>query len=321
MQSKRIAALVLALVMACTTAIPAFAAPASPRILSEQAWTILENCGNFLDTNGPARLRIKAAKNPVYGSPVELSITAEPEDTQFIGVVIGTKGMAEGYVGLILPEKVRILLELIPLPSSMAVNPNARGEFNLYQYIKQLIDGNDAEVLIRVAEELTGIIEILQYYAPSLTDVVEGMKTALNLIRFYLPATMATRIYLDEQPTDSGSYLVGAVTLGSSLFNNAGLASIKVARKSEGVRMYWTQQTPATMTVAEAAAFDFSAVTEDNGTIVENSIVSYTYKNKPGTPRYNSDVPPTEPGEYTQTAVLGGNYQADNISREFRIVE
>ena len=192
--------------------------------------------------------------------------------------------------------------------------------FNLYQYLKQLIDGSDADVLLRVAEELTSVMDVLQYYMPSLGDFVTSMKQVLKLIRWVLPDNMATRIYLDEQPTDSGTYMAGAVTLGDDQLNTAGLASIKVARKSEGVRMYWTEQTPEVMTVEQAKAFNFSAVTEDNGTIVENSKVSYVYKNKPGTPKYNSSVPPTEPGEYSQTAELGGNYKADNIARSFKIV-
>ena len=315
MQSKRIFSLVLAVVLACTAASPAFAA--TSRTVN---FPIRWNQQQLGEENTVASIRITAAKNAVYGSPIDLTITAEPAETQYIAVVIGTGGEAKGFVTLLLPEKVRILLELIPLPASMAANVEKAGNFNLYQYLKQLIDGSDADVLLRVAEELTAVMDVLKYYMPSLSDFVTSMRQALNLIRRFLPASMATRIYLDEQPTDSGNYLAGAVTLGDDQLNTAGLATISVARKSAGVRMYWTDQTPAAMTVEEAKAFDFSAVTEDNGTIVQNSKVSYVYKNKQGTARYQSDVPPTEPGEYTQTAELGGNYKAEKISRSFKIV-
>lgn len=315
MQSKRIISLVLAVVLACTAASPAFAA-ASKTV----TFPILWNQQQLGEENVVATIKITAAKNAVYGSPLDLTITADPADTQYIAVVIGTGGEAKGFVTLILPEKVRILLELIPLPASMSASVERAANFNLYQYLKQLIDGSDADVLLRVAEELTSVMDVLQYYMPSLGDFVTSMKQVLKLIRWVLPDNMATRIYLDEQPTDSGTYIAGAVTLGDDQLNTAGLASIKVARKSEGVRMYWTEQTPEVMTVEQAKTFNFSAVTEDNGTIVENSKVSYVYKNKPGTPKYNSSVPPTEPGEYSQTAELGGNYKADNIARSFKIV-
>lgn len=315
MQSKRILSLVLAVVLACTAASPAFAA-ASKTLNIPIRW----NQQQLGEENVVASIKITAAKNAVYGSPIDLNITAEPADTQYIAVVIGTGGEAKGYVTLLLPEKVRILLELIPLPASMAANVEKASNFNLYEYLKQLIDGSDADVLLRVAEELTAVMDVLKYYMPSLSDFVTSMKQALNLIRWVLPDSMATRIYLDEQPTDSGNYVAGAVTLGDDQLNTAGLATIKVARKSQGVRMYWTEQTPEVMTVEQAQAFNFSAVTEDNGTIVENSKVSYVYKNKRGTAKYESDVPPTEPGEYTQTAVLGGNYKAEDISRSFKIV-
>lgn len=315
MQSKRIISLVLAVVLACTAASPAFAA-ASKTLNIPIRW----NQQQLEDENAVASIKITAAKNAVYGSPIDLTITAEPADTQYIAVVIGTGGEAKGFVTLLLPEKVRILLELIPLPASMAANVEKASNFNLYEYLKQLIDGSDADVLLRVAEELTAVMDVLKYYMPSLNDFVTSMRQALNLIRWVLPDSMATRIYLDEQPTDSGNYVAGAVTLGDDQLNTAGLATIKVARKSQGVRMYWAEQTPEVMTVEQAQAFNFSAVTEDNGTIVENSKVSYVYKNKRGTAKYESDVPPTEPGEYTQTAVLGGNYKAEDIARSFKIV-
>src|SRR5699024_8527362 len=174
---------------------------------------ILWNQQQLGEENVVATIKITAAKNAVYGSPLDLTITADPADTQYIAVVIGTGGEAKGFVTLLLPEKVRILLELIPLPASMSADPANTRDFNLYRYLKQLIDGNDVSVLIRVAEELTSLMEILQYYVPALQDIVTGMRSALTLIRRYLPEDLVTHIYVDEQPEDAGNYVAGAVTL------------------------------------------------------------------------------------------------------------
>ena len=314
MLRKRIAALALAAVMACTSAAPALAAGTSAPAAQPLA-----------EENALVAIRIEATDNAVYGQPFEVSIRATPEDTQYIAVVLGISGQAKGFVTLLLPEKVRILLELIPLPASMSADPANTRDFNLYRYLKQLIDGNDVTVLLRVAEELTALMEILQYYAPALTDVVNGMNDVLTLIRRYLPEGLVTHIYLDEQPVDAGNYVAGAVTLSRGDMNTGGLAIFKVAQKSEGVRQYWAQETPETMTAEEARNFNFAAVVEVDGAVVQNPVVTYTYRRVDGL--FNglfassSNEVPTEPGRYVQTAVVGGNYTTQNISRTFTIAE
>ena len=313
MLKKRIAALAMAVVMTCTAAAPALAAAPAPQALGVQ------------EDNALVAIRIEATDNAVYGSPVNVTIRATPEDTQYIAVVLGISGQAKGFVTLLLPEKVRILLELIPLPASMSADPANTRDFNLYRYLKQLIDGNDVTVLLRVAEELTALMEILQYYAPALTDVVNGMNDVLTLSRRYLPEGLVTHIYLDEQPVDAGNYVAGAVTLSRGDTNPGGLASFQVAQKSEGVRQYWAQETPETMTAEEARNFNFAAVVEVDGAVVQDPVVTYTYRRTDGL--FNglfassSNEVPTEPGRYVQTAVVGGNYTTQNISRTFTIAE
>ena len=313
MLKKRIAALAMAVVMTCTAAAPALAAAPAPQALGVQ------------EDNALVAIRIEATDNAVYGSPVNVTIRATPEDTQYIAVVLGISGQAKGFVTLLLPEKVRILLELIPLPASMSADPANTRDFNLYRYLKQLIDGNDVTVLLRVTEELTALMEILQYYAPALTDVVNGMNDVLTLIRRYLPEGLVTHIYLDEQPVDAGNYVAGAVTLSRGDMNTGGLAIFKVAQKSEGVRQYWAQETPETMTAEEARNFNFAAVVEVDGAVVQDPVVTYTYRRTDGL--FNglfassSNEVPTEPGRYVQTAVVGGNYTTQNISRTFTIAE
>ena len=313
MLKKRIAALALAAVMACTSAAPALAAGTSAPAAQPLA-----------EENALVAIRIEATDNAVYGQPFEVSIRATPEDTQYIAVVLGVSGQAKGFVTLLLPEKVRILLELIPLPASMSADPANTRDFNLYRYLKQLIDATYVSVRLRVAEELTSLMEILQSYVPALQDIATGMRSALTLIRRYLPEDLVTHIYVDEQPVDAGNYVAGAVTLSRDDVNTGGFAFFKIAPKSAGVRQYWSQQTPASMTVEAARNFDFSAVVEVDGAVLQDPVVTYTYKKKGGLLGLGgttSTEPPTEPGEYTQTAVVGGNYSAQNISRTFVIAE
>ncbi len=314
MKAKRMISLLLA-VMFCLSvaATPAFAAAAGPESAAPVS-TELE------PQNDVVSIRLTASGELVYGGPFTLSVETRPADTQYIGVIMGTKGEAKGYVTLVLSDKIRTLLKMVPLPRKMSQTPDQAEEFNVYQYIKQLIDGNDVEVLLRVADEAVSVMDVLKFYIPTLKDVSNGLKLALDMIRKFMPKGMMTRIYLDEQPTEAGSYVAGAVALESGDMNTAGMAFFTIKPKTEGVRLYWANELPASMTVEEAAAFDPAAVLDDNGTVIPDAKITYTYKDSDGgwlSDLFGStqDGFPTQPGRYTETATVSGNYSCTKITR------
>ena len=235
-------------------------------------------------------------------------------DVILIGVVLGIKGEAKGYVTLVLSDKLRTLLKMIPLPRKMSKTPDQVEEFNVYAYVKQLIDGNDVSVLLGVADEVVKVMDTLKFYIPTLKDMSMGLKLSLELIRRYLPEGAFSRIYLDEQPVDSGSYVAGAVALESGDLNTAGAAMFKIKPKTEGVRLYWAEDLPAGMTLAEAEAHNVGALLESDGVVVDNAKVTCTYKKK-GLFSSKSTEFPTQPGIYTQTATVSGNYSCEKITR------
>ena len=294
MKAKRLLSLLLAAVLMGSVAVtPALAASAQLPAASV----------SVDEANGPVSIRLTASGELVYGSPFELIVDTRPAETQYLGVVLGVKGEAKGYVTLVFSDKIRTLLKLIPLPRKMSATPDQTEEFNLYAYIKQLIDGNDVEVLLRVADEVAAVMDTLQFYIPTIKDVSTGLRLSLEMIRKYLPAGSMSRIYVDEQPTDAG-------------INTAGVAMFKIKPKTAGVRVYWAQEAPASMTLAEAAAFNSAAVVESDGQVVANGKVTYTYKKKGGF--FGSTTLsgfPTEPGTYTEIAQAAGNYSSEKISR------
>ena len=149
---------------------------------------------------------------------------------------------------------------------------------------------------------------------PTIDQVSNGLRLALNLIRKYLPEGAFSRIYLDEQPVDAGNYVAGALALESSDMNTAGFAMFRIKPKSEGVRAYWAQELPASMTAEEVQNYYLAAVVESDGQVVPEGKVTYTYK-KPGLFSRTYDTLPAEPGEYVQTAAVGGPNSCDKISR------
>ena len=307
MKAKRMLSLLLTAALMLSMVTPVLAASAETE-LPRASQTRME------ETNEVVSIRLQAAGKLVYGSPFELSVVTRPADAQYIGVVLGIKGEAKGYVTLVLSDKLRTLLKMIPLPRKMSKTPDQVEEFNVYAYVKQLIDGNDVSVLLGVADEVVKVMDTLKFYIPTLKDMSMGLKLSLELIRRYLPEGAFSRIYLDEQPVDSGSYVAGAVALESGDLNTAGVAMFRIKPKTEGVRTYWAQEVPDTMTVEEAQNYDLSAVLEVDGQPVPEGKISYTYK-KGGWFGSKSDTLPTQPGEYVQTATVGGNYSCEKITR------
>lgn len=305
MKTKRLIAFILAVVFTLSAAAtPALAAaaeqPVSALVLEEE--------------NDIISIRIQATGELVYGSPYQLEVKTKPENAQYIGVVMGIDGEAKGYVSLMLSDKIRILLKMIPLPKKMSKTPDQTEEFNVYSYLKQLIDGNDVSVLLRVADEAVSVMDVLHFYVPTIDKVSGGLKLALQLIRRFLPEGVFSRIYLDEQPFDSGKYIAGAVALESGDINTAGVAMFRIKPKTTGVRMYWAQEVPDSMTLAESKNIRFAAVLESDGAVADNAKITYTYKKKELFGATYNEVP-TQPGTYTQTAKVSGNYSCSKISR------
>ena len=306
MKAKRMLSLLLTAALMLSMMTPAFAAAAQTELpLASQ--TQME------ETNEAVSIRLQATGKLVYGSPFELSVVTRPADVQYIGVVLGVKGEAKGYVTLVLSDKLRTLLKMIPLPRKMSKTPDQVEEFNVYAYVKQLIDGNDVGVLLSVADEVVKVMDALKFYIPTLKDMLLGLKLSLEMIRRYLPEGVFSRIYLDEQPVDSGRYIAGAVALQSGDLNTAGVAMFRIKPKTEGVRLYWAEELPA-VTLAEAEAHNTGALLESDGVVANDAKVTYTYKKK-GLLSSKSTEFPTEPGTYIQTAQATGNYSCEKITR------
>lgn len=315
-KTKRVLSLLLAAILSLSIlATPAMAATAPDDTVTPAGTETAAE-----EQNDVVSIRLTASGDLTYGSPFTLSVETRPADTQYIGVVIGTSGEAKGYVALVLSDKIRTLLKMIPLPRKMSKTPDQEEEFNVYAYLKQLIDGNDVEVLLRVADEAVSVMDVLKFYVPTLKDVSTGLKLAVDLIRKFMPKDVATRIYLDEQPVDAGNYIAGSVALESGDINTAGVAMFRIKPKTEGVRLYWASDLPESMTSAEAAAFNGAAVLDDNGTIIPDAKVSCTYQAGDGSFLSNlfnrkTDTFPTEPGTYIETATVSGNYSCTKIQR------
>ena len=308
MKTRRLLSFVLAVVFLLSAA-------ATPAFAAARTDPLSETASVSADENDIISVRIKAAGDLTYGSDYQLMVQTTPADAQYIGVVMGVGGEAKGYVTLVLSDKIRTLLKMIPLPKKMSATPDQEEEFNVYSYLKQLIDGNDVSVLLRIGDEAVSVMNILHFYVPTIDKVANSMKLALELIRKYLPESAFTNIYLDEQPFDSGSYIAGAVALEEGDMNSAGVAAFKIKPKTAGVSVHWAADLPSALTAEELKNADRAAVLVSDGQNVEKAKITYTYKKKGFLFDQTCDGLPTEPGTYTEIAEVGGNYSCEKITR------
>lgn len=318
MRYKKLAALLLAIMLAfCTAMGPAYAA--APQLPAAENAAALAEENEIVKL--PVSVVMRVNKGAAYGESCGLTVTTDPENVQYVGVAVGMSGPAKGCVSVLLPEKVRILLKLIPLPRAMAsdsLTQDEKDSFNVYEYIKQLIDGREVEELLKVAEEIAVLLEALEYYVPDLKGLGGGIKNVVDLANTYIPDDLTTRVYLDEEPREAGRYVMGALTVDSRYVNTSILKTFTIRPKTDGVWAGWSAEAPAAMTAAEAAQFDFSARVYDNGTEAADT-VEYTYTGWSGWRYYKSSEPPTQPGRYTQSAAADGNYKTAEIRRSFQI--
>jgi hypothetical protein len=315
MAHKRITAWLLAAALA----VAMLAAPAAALAPGAEALPTAQQEENALFTPS-ASISLTTYGSVPYGSACGITITTSPASVQYIGAAVGISGAAQGTVYILLPEKVRILLKLIPLPSAMASNENAEGVFSVYDYAKQLIDGQSVSELLKVAEEIAVLLDALDYYLPDLNGVADGIKNVIELVNTWMPGSVETCVWLDEEPAQAGRYLVGAMTLDPNYSTATAVSSLEIQQKSEGVQARWSAELPATLTQAQAAQFDFSAVVQD-GSTTQADTMTYLYTGWSGWWFYYSATPPTAPGSYTQRASANGNYKTGEIRRSFTITE
>ena len=216
---KRFAVLLLALAMAVCCAMPAFAAGTievteDVSVSDDYDWTRFKgqnvainvyNWGEYISNGSDDSVDVVAAFEKLTGIKVNYT-TFDSNESMYAKL---KSGEANGYVTLVLSDKIRTLLKMIPLPKKMSKTPDQAEEFNVYSYLKQLIDGNDVSVLLRVADEAVSVMDVLHFYVPTIDQVSNGLRLALNLIRKYLPEGAFSRIYLDEQPVDGAVHSTG----------------------------------------------------------------------------------------------------------------
>ena len=116
MKAKRLLSLLLTAALMLSMMTPVLAASAETE-LPRASQTRLE------ETNEVVSIRLQATGKLVYGSPVRAVGSHPPGGRAVYRRGAGHQGRSKGYVTLVLSDKLRTLLKMIPLPRKMSKTP------------------------------------------------------------------------------------------------------------------------------------------------------------------------------------------------------
>lgn len=272
-----------------------------------------------------AKVSVKVSNSVVkYGEKKDVVVTTNPGGVDYITVIGGMDAYVSGFVSIDVPESTK---------NAMRIKDPITGTvlFDAYDMLSKLIgDGVSAQNFVSIIGQINDMVK-----DNPIIDAAAGIAgfdiTTLNQVIDILTKlpSMNVTITLGNTPKNAGVYLVGAFVSDSHYQTAVGFGTYTVMRKSiitsSKISLGFINKLPGkSMTVAEAAEFDFSGCVFDDGEIVvPEKGLSVTYTGFTSRGRlYVSKKAPTEAGTYVQTVALTlGNYRAFPKSRTIRITK
>ena len=199
---------------------------------------------------------------------------------------------------------------------------------DLLNPIVKLVIGKSMDDIINngiTLEEINSVVN-----SQEIKDLIKAFNIDLGVIGTVLevldnlpPSLRQINISFSE-PNRAGMYNVVALAINPNYETGVGLGVAYVKTRYQGSKLQYNQSIESkTLTVEQAKDFDFTATLSYQGIPVnDQSKINYLYTGvkKNGMPYVSTTTPPSEPGRYTQTAViLGGNYMATPQTRSFVI--
>ena len=253
-------------------------------------------------------------QNITYGEAfTEPVVTTTPEGVDYVAIIGGINGDAQGFVSIKMPESIKNLGSIdIPLV----------GTINIYNEIVKLFgDGVDLNQLPSIIDEINKMLGWIENIpgAPNLGIDFDTIQKILD----YLPDNINAKVYLEKDPFEAGLYVVGAVTTDQNYNTGAGVGFLTIAPKTADVKLVFNQELPKgnIIPVKEADSFTFGGkLVDTNDEELEGNICTlYAGTSFDGEFHTNTE-PIKEPGVYTETVyLLGGNYFALPIIRTYTI--
>ena len=257
-------------------------------------------------------------QNITYGEAfTEPVVTTTPEGVDYVAIIGGINGDAQGFISIKMPESIKNLGSIdIPLV----------GTINIYDEIVKLFgDGVDLNQLPSVIDEINKMLGWIENIpgAPNLGIDFDTIQKILD----YLPDNINAKVYLEKDPFEAGLYVVGAVTTDQNYNTGVGVGFLTIAPKTADVKLVFNQELPKgnIIPAKEVDSFIFKGKLVDaNGEELDDDTqkrVRTLYAGTSFDGEFHTNTEPIkEPGVYTETVyLLGGNYFALPIIRTYTI--
>lgn len=242
-----------------------------------------ESEGTLTITKASASLHVGNA-SMVYGEdlPADL-ITSDPADLNKLVVYVGLDTSAQSFVGIELPNGL------------------------LYQAMEQTVTS----------------LYPNGFTLGQLQDVLEALNVAINndvltqILANVPAAVMDVKIQLGKAPTETGLYLVGAVSVDGNYTTAYDIGSLAIAPQTADVTLSFNEEMPNKYHLLTLGQdFDFGYTVSQPYAKVAQSFDGVDFAGNPHHSPTDSFI--NVPGVYTQTVyVCGGNYYANPIVRMY----
>ena len=258
-----------------------------------------------------------------YGEIPAAEVITTPEDLDYVRVIAGIDGDAEGYVSIDIPESVK---------DKMQIKVGGVVVFDIYDYLVQTI-GNGATIE-ELRESITSLYERINENEMIRTAIensgfnMETLDSIMGFIEELPEIESSLKIRLGQVPTNSGVYLLWAISTDTNYTLSTDISYIIIKPKTSDeettIELRFTTETEEEMTVltyAEAQEFVFGGNLYIDDEIVESEHVQTLYTGTTFSGELVAqEEPAVLPGIYTETIfLLGGNYQATPIIRAYTV--
>lgn len=264
-----------------------------------------------------ANVSVKVHSTSIYADevPGEGFVTTDPVDdfdifTVYTGVSSVFVQLPERYTDNAFIKVVDPVLEKVGLRTIKDIMDKGITVGELKQNLDKIANGSEYAVVREALKQMGVDVATLQQIINVFNKI-----TLLDNVRIAL-----------RTPDQVGIYTVYAITNNDNYNTGFGMGALVVKKHYSGVKLDWNQNfTNGKISAADVKNFDFGATLSYNGNSdISQDNVHYLYSGFTSRwkPYSSTTTPPTEPGRYVVTVVtLGGNYQAEPITRAFQITK
>ena len=261
-----------------------------------------------------------------YGEAPEAKVVTTPENLDYIKLIAGIDGEAQGFVSIDIPESVKermqikigdlVVLDIYQLLSNYIGEGGAT--INTFKdFINDIYSRIGSSELIRQAIENSGFN----------MEILDGIMSFINELPDF---ESDLKIRLGQVPANAGAYLMFAVSTDTNYTTSSDLSYIiikpKTTTEDETYELRFREEMQGDselqfLSYEEAQEFDFAGDYFVNGEVTESDKLHTLYIGVTfGGDFIAQSEPVTLPGVYTETVfILGGNYFAEPIFRAYTI--